>query len=599
MKTKNILTLTLILAFGYFAKAQNYSEPAVVSAQEAYMQLDRSFYLSGDKLWFSLFSYDSNTGKLIKGRRFMSLTLLDRTGEPVLKERVKIEDGTTSGQLILPLDLQTDEYVFHLGYMGESADQFVFRKKLEVYNRAETLAKASGSDLSFDEPSINAVAKSENITIDLSKSSFGSKEQVEVGLNTSANSANLSVVVKPIGVTGANILSKTEAYEELNLRSNKPLNLVAPQDHSWLLFDLAPKTMLAEEARPYVFIPESRKVKGFFRIKDGIYSIDLTDISGGDKSFYFNQFSSKPYIPPTAEWDYEKEKYKDNLVPYFEGEMQFEWKEADLDYAEAISDISFAKPNITSEVLQYAMQKSVLESLVASGGYDAIPVPAADNAVSTMTQPTLFYKKASDYEAMNNMAEYLYEIVTGIKAWDRDNRKDIRVMFVGGMYHDSPLFLVDGIPTRDVDKILNIPIENVQGAGVIKDHKAKAQYKYNNEVLPYGAFAGSGIVVINLKPGAANPFRVEYDKLLKKRVYIKPDVYPNPDYSQATIDATTPDFRSTLYWNPQLVYSNDNNQLSFYTSDVPGKYEIIVQGITAEGQKVFAKQYFTVVGGIE
>ncbi|MHA7101101.1 hypothetical protein [Roseivirga pacifica] len=594
---RRIYIVLLAIALADSVKAQDYSSPEVVQNQEVFLQLDRTFYLSGDKLWFSLFNYDSKSGRLIKGKRFMKLTLLNPSGEVIMSENLKVQDGRSAGQFILPLSIPSNEYVLHLGYMGELPDQYLFRKKLSIFNRAEVLEKASGAQVHFAVNSKEITPVSQNISVSLSKSGFNSKEQVVVNLSGQTN-AQLSIAVRPVGETDV-LIEKGSGYSKFNLRSNKALDFKAPQDHAWLLFDLLPKTDLQPDSRPYAFIPEDHRIKGFYKVSNGVYSFDLTDLSGGEKTFYFNQFSNKPYVPPTAEWDYEKDRYKDHLVPYFEGEMDFEWEEPDLDYTQAIGDISFQSPSIDDQVMQYALQKSVLESVVASGAYDDVPVQIQEPQTDLMMAPSLFYKKASDYEQMNNIAEYLYEIVTGVRAWDRDNKRDIRVMFVGGMYHDSPLFLVDGIPTRDVEKILNIPIEDVHGAGVIKDHKAKAQYKFNDEARPYGVFAGSGIVVIHLKPGASNPFRVDYDGMLKKRVYIAQDIYPNADYQSSGSFNSIPDFRRTLYWNPTFELSETSNTVSFYTSDVPGQYEVIVQGISAEGEQIFARQTFSVSAGIE
>jgi len=46
-----------------------------------------------------------------------------------------------------------------------------------------------------------------------------------------------------------------------------------------------------------------------------------------------------------------------------------------------------------------------------------------------------------------------------------------------------------------------------------------------------------------------------------------------------------PDFRNVLYWNPNITLTNNNNGqvYSFYTSDLPGRYAVVVQGISANG----------------
>ncbi|MCD4663641.1 MAG: hypothetical protein K8R68_00120 [Bacteroidales bacterium] len=50
-----------------------------------------------------------------------------------------------------------------------------------------------------------------------------------------------------------------------------------------------------------------------------------------------------------------------------------------------------------------------------------------------------------------------------------------------------------------------------------------------------------------------------------------------------------PDFRTLLYWNPELLISQGDNTLNFYTSDNTGDYDIIVRGVTKNGKICFGK----------
>jgi hypothetical protein len=63
-----------------------------------------------------------------------------------------------------------------------------------------------------------------------------------------------------------------------------------------------------------------------------------------------------------------------------------------------------------------------------------------------------------------------------------------------------------------------------------------------------------------------------------------------PDYSVQMPEHSQPDDRSTLYWQPNIVFGNsgepDNSEISFYTSDLLGSYMIKVEGITADGTPI-------------
>jgi uncharacterized protein YfaS (alpha-2-macroglobulin family) len=45
-----------------------------------------------------------------------------------------------------------------------------------------------------------------------------------------------------------------------------------------------------------------------------------------------------------------------------------------------------------------------------------------------------------------------------------------------------------------------------------------------------------------------------------------------------------PDFRSTIYWNPNVTTDKDGNAaFEFYNADGKGSYRVIVEGIDSNG----------------
>jgi hypothetical protein len=71
--------------------------------------------------------------------------------------------------------------------------------------------------------------------------------------------------------------------------------------------------------------------------------------------------------------------------------------------------------------------------------------------------------------------------------------------------------------------------------------------------------------------------------------------YYSPDYSNVkTNSGRMPDFRSVLYWAPQVPLSNTEfQQISFFTSDLGGQFIVVVQGICPDGEACFATTRFT------
>jgi uncharacterized protein YfaS (alpha-2-macroglobulin family) len=79
---------------------------------------------------------------------------------------------------------------------------------------------------------------------------------------------------------------------------------------------------------------------------------------------------------------------------------------------------------------------------------------------------------------------------------------------------------------------------------------------------------------------------MDYDALQMKREFYSP-VYQTPQ----ELSSRMPDFRTLLYWSPDIKTDNTGKrEITFYTSDLPGKYAVVLQGISKQGKvgsKVF------------
>jgi hypothetical protein len=145
--------------------------------------------------------------------------------------------------------------------------------------------------------------------------------------------------------------------------------------------------------------------------------------------------------------------------------------------------------------------------------------------------------------------------------------------------------LIDGMPVSNVDKIIAFDPLKIKRVDVV------AQKFYQNQVVH------DGIVSYSTYQGDlagyqldASALIVEYEGMQLEREFYSP-VYE----TTAQTSSRLPDFRNTLYWSPDLRTGRDGKkQFSFYTGDVPGKYVVVVQGITAHGLAGNVTAFFNV-----
>ena len=135
------------------------------------------------------------------------------------------------------------------------------------------------------------------------------------------------------------------------------------------------------------------------------------------------------------------------------------------------------------------------------------------------------------------------------------------------------IFIVDDVIWEEfnMDDIQVMDIESIE---VMKGAEAAI----------LGSRGAGGAVIIMTKTGKTTKGSVIRFNI--KSVYpkgYKPDVeFYSPKYDKPA--AATFDRRTTVYWNPNVIFSEGKAQFEFYTADVTSIYSIIVEGITSEGR---------------
>lgn len=119
---------------------------------------------------------------------------------------------------------------------------------------------------------------------------------------------------------------------------------------------------------------------------------------------------------------------------------------------------------------------------------------------------------------------------------------------------------------------------------------------YNNTTLDPSDIARIDIVITNaaLLQVLGGPSVLVYTKKQRRTVYNpsmvtispkgfnKAKVFYSPKYE--TTNQQRPDFRSTIYWNASLRTLTDGKMsFDFFNSDSPGRYKVIIEGISSEG----------------
>lgn len=165
----------------------------------------------------------------------------------------------------------------------------------------------------------------------------------------------------------------------------------------------------------------------------------------------------------------------------------------------------------------------------------------------------------------------------------------------------TPLFLIDGIPLttgsyailpeeigvntepefRDdrnmaIDKIKAIPLGDIDKVEILKSPQNMALF---------GIEGFNGVIAVYTRKGEPLVQPVTRDMLVTRiEGYSSYRRFYSPQYLPGAPAYKYPDYRITLFWDPETVLTDGKADVSFYTSNQTGIYRIWVEGITSTGE---------------
>ncbi|HYG38652.1 MAG TPA: hypothetical protein VD908_08540 [Cytophagales bacterium] len=151
-------------------------------------------------------------------------------------------------------------------------------------------------------------------------------------------------------------------------------------------------------------------------------------------------------------------------------------------------------------------------------------------------------------------------------------------MFLGSFGNDRfPLVILDGVEIEysELKNPLFLHAREIEIVDIIKFSNAAA----------FGARGFNGVIVLHSKKGHVSTglSGLGVNKVKHAGIYLAREFY-SPNYSVASEANQIVDIRNTLFWKPAIITDNNGKaSVSFYTSDISSKYEIVIEGISDSG----------------
>ncbi|MEL6253959.1 MAG: hypothetical protein AAFR87_18260 [Bacteroidota bacterium] len=554
---------TLFLLKGLYLSAQ------LPQAEYMKIHFDKSFYIAGEDVWFSLHFLSPENRK----SEVVYAELFSPEGEQLIRHTLKVENEQVSGDFILPANLAEGYYTFraYTRWNLNYDPPVMLEAQIPVYNAVRGI-----SSLPNLEDKTFSVSNSEDLSINLEKNIYKPREDVKLNINGKHG----KLIHVSVSVTDLK-------YEEELIREDLASNFIKGE------FKTNEDKLDAEFKLKKVFRlrhPDtgepvnSNFIMGFVKLN---HQKLIRTAENGYVDFPLDNFYDSTVIQI-----FDASPFQDTYIPLIETvKDSFELPSPSL---------NTETPPLTEAVKHYILKyQHRFQVSKLFGNMDLIRA-RAQQVIPSQFKPTNVYR-TNDFIDLENMSEFFKQAIPPVtfKAGKYKGDRYIKPRLKLYVPHKEPIYnkriikkpavmLVNDYFTYDTEAILNIPLSNVEQVEI-----------YNTVVeLPtqFGPIGDFGAIAVITKDGTTPPEITETGNNIKISGFYSPRQLKTIDYG--SIDhrlSKIPDFRPLIYWNPQVPISpNEKSELSFPAGDQHGSYLIRVKGITASGEFVTVESIFEI-----
>jgi hypothetical protein len=513
---------------------------------------DRNLYIAGESIKFSaILNTDDNTLK--HGNSLVVYCeLITPGGEKICGSKFYSENNHTSGDLIIPSDISSGIYYLRaytrfMRNRGPSSYNYTIIKIINA-NRSEILqsGKNTTESESIYETGKPGEGTANPFKIVLDKPGYKRRESVNlivVGKKTDP----MSFIGLSLAVVPAYTLSTKKATLPGTIQNETDIFYSPETQGPSVTGKLTDSTSGAPVRASRINLSIMGKQKDFMA--------QQTDSSG---RFFFSMPEYYGYHDLFLCTDDSNHSKLRILV--------------DNDFCTIPVNIPSPAFNLTSGERDIAFQMAVNLQVGSYFSADSMTKEGSETI-----EETAFYGKPSDiiyidkYVHLPTLEEYFNSLPSLVKIRKHSGKKYFKISGTqSGLADFDPLVLVDMVALGDPLKVLAIPPSVISRIEVINSLYVKGDQRYGgiiNIITKKGDFGGIDL--------PSSGIFINYCFLSEKRVPIQ-GIQQVPD---------RPDTRNTLYWDPELVLNDQNlSEISFPTSDTPGKYLIVLSWIDMKGE---------------
>ncbi len=583
MKKLLFIFFTLLFFIDYSVNSQtnttgkNKSDIINISQEKIFIHHNTSFLLTGEYLYYKVYCLNTENNNLSNFSKIAYVELINNERKTVFKHKIILKNGMGYGDYFVPTSLSSGNYklISYTQWMRNSDIHNFYQNDISIINPFQENQKSilndkSPSNIDQKNKSVNynissTEQKTTNRLVNLQVDSENFTNRNKVTLNIQALKLNSSYGNYSLSVRKIDDLEIPTRNTSLNYLNSITNNTTVTNKTIAFLPELrgellSGKVEYIESGSPAVNIKVALSIPG----KNYIFKIANTNKNG---VYYFNidtEYDTKNANIQII--DTERKKY--NLVIDYQ---------LPVDY----SSLEFYNLKITPDDKEIILAHSIGNQIE-----NAYSSKKPDSIKNIETPPPFFNNKEKeflldDYTRFNTLKETFIEIIPEIYSQQKDEKFTFHVRIYDKEIETglTPLVLIDGNLIQDQTELIDFNANKIEKINVV------------NDMYIYGSKLFEGVISIytfdgNYKISSANNDikNIQLSKPLDVKKYFNQIYYKNINSDRI------PDFRRQLLWNPAIQLNKKDKTITFYTSDVHGKYEICLEGFTTEGKPVSLKK---------
>lgn len=522
-----------------------------------YTSYNSNFLLSGETLLYKIYCLNKLTNKKSKLSKVAYVEVFAPNKTSIIKQKVFLNNGSGNGEIFIKPEYASGHYKLIVYTKWMQNEDLFFEDDLAIINPFFNKLESNKNEPKTYNKRKKNKKDIENSIITSNKEVYKQREEVTLYFNNLVE-GDYSLSIKKIDPT---IFTKKTSSTYSFKNDNK--SLIKKIKDTIYLPDFRGDLIQGEVFSKYKkhSVANLRiglsviKKNGFFKFtntnKDGTFYINLSDKKHNDKIFL---------------------QVLDNLI--YSDSLEIKIIENRKFNTEKLTFTEIKTDSIISKVIDERSILLQIENAYSSIKEDSI---IKKNKINFFKGYNFKTYKLDNYTRFENLKETMTEIVNGAWIRRKGNDYEFRIKQINKNYlTELPLIIIDGFIIKNHNDLVEINTNKIDQISL--DFNT---YIFNSKIY-------EGIIFIET-------FLGNYEPKNKKNIYSFNLLSANPNkkkfeqkYLENARKSRIPDYRLQLLWNPQL--DTNKKEITFFTSDVKGEFEVIIDGFTKDGFPFSAKK---------